>query len=105
MDSHVAHLVCQVQHALDKHVLLANIFPQSEPAAGGSVTDERLPLQQYSIPPLTLDEVRDIVFQAQPFKAPRPEEIPTVAWKELWSVVGPWIHLLFTASLLCNGIP
>lgn len=77
----------------------------------GTRTDEHRnePMPESPVPlpwqPLTKREVKDAVFRAKPFKAPGMDGIPAIAWKELWPVVGPWIHALFEASLRTGVIP
>jgi len=62
--------------------------------------DSQLPWE-----PLTMHEVKEAVFRAQPHKAPGLDDIPAVVWKELWPIVGRWIFLLFEASLRTGTIP
>lgn len=62
-------------------------------------------MSQLDSPPLTIDETKDTIFHAQPFKALGPDGLPAVMWKELWPAVGAWIHSLFTASIEHSSIP
>ena len=54
---------------------------------------------------LTMHEVKEAVFRAQPHKAPGLDDIPAMVWKELWPILGRWIFLLFEASLRTASIP
>ena len=55
--------------------------------------------------PLTIHEVKEAVFRAQPHKAPGLDDIPAIVWKELWPIIGRWVFLLFEASLRTGAIP
>lgn len=55
--------------------------------------------------PLTVEEVKKAFFRAGPFKAPGPDGIPVVVWRELWPVVGKHIHQLFSESLAQGRLP
>ena len=55
--------------------------------------------------PLTMHEVKEAVFRAQPQKAPGLDDVPAIVWKELWTILGRWIFLLFEASLRTGLIP
>ncbi|KAB2568601.1 putative RNA-directed DNA polymerase from transposon BS [Lasiodiplodia theobromae] len=55
--------------------------------------------------PLTVEEVKEAIFRASPFKAPGPDGIPVVVWRELWPVVGKHIHQLFSESLAQGRLP
>jgi hypothetical protein len=46
---------------------------------------------------LTMHEVEDAGFRAQPLKFPSLDEISAIVWKELWPALGRWIFLLFEA--------
>ena len=65
------------------------------------------PVETTQLPwePLTMHEVREAVFRAQPYKAPGLDDIPAIVWKELWPIIGRWIFLLFEASLRTGAIP
>lgn len=85
--------------------LLSEFFPWGEPVRDSHVEAERSAVHQLDWHPLTVAEVKEAAFKAQPYKAPGPDGIPAVAWKELWPMVRSWIRTIFTASARCGHIP
>lgn len=57
------------------------------------------PVEQIEHAPSTMEEVKEAIFRASPFKALGADGVPAVVWRELWLVVGKHIHQLFDESL------
>jgi hypothetical protein len=56
-------------------------------------------------PPLTKDEVERAIFRSNPDKAPGPDEISFLVWRELWPVVGGHVLWLYNTSFELQYIP
>jgi hypothetical protein len=85
-------------------VLLDEFFDQCAHTTVGA-TSPHVENAQLPWEPLTVHEVKEAIFRAQPHKAPGLDDVPAVAWKELWPILGRWIFLLFEASLRTGTIP
>jgi ribonuclease HI len=86
-------------------IMLQAFFPpQPDPEprddGGGQDTHPTVPYKR-----ITLDEVRNAIFQSSPNKAPGPDDIPTLVWRNVWEEAKDNIMALYRASLKLGHLP
>lgn len=85
-------------------VLLEEFFP---PAPEPAIPEEDPGLSPPQLPfePLTMTEIQAAIFKASPNKAPGPDGLPMLVWRELWPVLGEEIASLFNLSVAAGKVP
>ena len=82
--------------------LLTSFFPSPPPypSPASGKTACQLPMA-----PVTDNEIQKAIMGASPLKAPGYDQLPAMAWQQLWPVIGQHISQLFRSCLSVGRIP
>jgi hypothetical protein len=82
---------------------LLDSFPPLPPI---DVSDNPVPAySQYTLQPLTMQEIETAIMLAQPRKAPGNDNLSMLVWRELWPVLKNQLFGLFKSSLNAGKLP
>lgn len=92
------------QDAEKAGLLLSSFFPrlpEIQLEEGSEGEQPRIPMSDR----LSLEEVRNAVMRAKPWKAPGQDGLPIGVWQKVWPVVGERVVHIFEASIQLSYVP